>query len=166
MRAEYGIPETYPHERGFTLVEVMVAIVILSVGLLSVAQMIVLATQSNTLSGRMTSTSALAKEQLEKLKATPFYVDPLTKTKNPAFADGGDLDSAAAGYVQSYDARGLPVAGNGFYEVRWQVRTINVNLPLEMVEIRVRCLSTAGMGEQFAVIGEARFTTYRTANVG
>jgi prepilin-type N-terminal cleavage/methylation domain-containing protein len=153
-------------QEGFTLVEVMVSIIILTVGLLSLAQMIVLATNSNTLSGRMTSTSSLAKEQLEKLKATPFYVDPLTKTRNPALADGGDLDSAAAGYVQDYDAKGLPVAGNGFYEVRWQIRTVNANLPLEMVEIRVRCLSTAGRGEQFAIIGEARFTTYRTANVG
>lgn len=155
-----------PNESGFSLVEVMVAIVILTVGLLALAQMMVLATNSNTLSGRMTSSSALAKEQLERLKATPFYVDPLTKTRSPALADGGDLDSTAAGYAQYYDAQGQPVAGNGLYEVRWQIRTINTNLPLEMVEIRVRCLPAAGIREQFGVIGEARFTTYRTANVG
>lgn len=158
--------EAHRDQRGFTLIEVMVAIVILTVGLLSLAQMMVLATHSNTLSGRMTSSSALAKEQLERLKATPFYADPLTRTRNPALADGGDLNSTAAGYSQYYDAQGQPVGGNGVYEVRWQIRTINTNLPLEMVEIRVRCLPAAGMREQFAVIGEARFTTYRTANVG
>ena len=70
-------------EHGFTLIEVMMAIVILTVGLLSLAQMMVLATNSNTLSGRLTSASALAKEQLERLKATPFYSDPFSLTRNP-----------------------------------------------------------------------------------
>ncbi len=42
-------------ERGFSLIEVMIAMVILTVGLLSLAQMMVLATKSNALSGRMNS---------------------------------------------------------------------------------------------------------------
>ena len=54
-------------ERGFTLIEVMVAILILTIGLLSLAQMMALATNANALSGRMTATAALAKEQLELL---------------------------------------------------------------------------------------------------
>jgi prepilin-type N-terminal cleavage/methylation domain-containing protein len=166
MKTNDGMRTPRNGEGGFSLVEVMVAIVILTVGLLSLAQMMVLATNSNTLSGRMTSSSALAKEQLERLKATPFYADPLTRTRSPALVDGGDLNATTTGYVQYYDAQGRPVAANGLYEVRWQIRTVNTNLPLEMVEIRVRCLPAAGMREQFAVIGEARFITYRTANVG
>ena len=160
-------PETRHPEAGFTLIEVMVSIVILTVGLLSLAQMMVLATNSNSLSGRMTSSAALAKEQLERLKATPFYVDPLARVRSPALQDGGNLDATAAGYVEYYDRDGqivLPGAGP-IYEVRWQVTTVPSNLPLEMLEIRVRCLPAAGAGDQFSIIGEARFTTYRTANV-
>ncbi|GMR23435.1 MAG: hypothetical protein BMS9Abin37_1864 [Acidobacteriota bacterium] len=154
-------------EHGFTLIEVMVAIVILTVGLLSLAQMMVLATNSNTLSGRMTSASALAKEQLERLKATPFYSNPIARTRNVAFVDGGDLDSTVAGYVQYYDQDGqLAAAGAAMFEVRWDVQTVPSNLPLQMIRIRVRCLPAAGMQDQFAVIGEARFTTFRVANVG
>jgi prepilin-type N-terminal cleavage/methylation domain-containing protein len=153
-------------DRGFTLIEVMVAIVILTVGLLSLAQMMVLATSSNTLSSRMTSSSTLAREQLERLRSAPFYTDPFTRTRNPLLLDGGDLDNAVGGYFQQYDADGQPVAGNGMLEVRWQITTVPTNLPLEMLEIRVRCVPAAGMGDQFAVIGEARFITYRTANVG
>ena len=153
-------------EAGFTLIEVMVAIVILTVGLLSLAQMMVLATNSNTLSGRMTSSSALAKEQLERLKAVPFYSDPQARIRSNGLNDGGDLDTDQAGYVAYYDVNGTPsVAGAATFVVRWTVTTVPTALPLEMVEIRVRCAPAAGDNDQFAFIGEARFITYRTANV-
>lgn len=152
-------------DRGFTLIEVMVAVVILTVGLLALAQMMVLATNSNSLSGRMTSASALAKEQMERLKAAPFYTDPVTRTRNPILRDGGDIDApGGGGYAQLYDALGTPVGGSGQYEVRWEIETVPTNLPLEMVEIRIRCVTVNA--DQFNVIGEARFTTFRTANVG
>lgn len=153
-------------EEGFSLVEVMIAIVILTVGLLSLAQTMVIATNSNSLSGRMTSCSALAKEQLERLKATPFYSDAQARLRNPQLAAGGDLDGAQAGYSQMYDPDGLPTNGGALFEVRWQITDIATALPLEMVRIDMRCLPAGGLSDQFAVIGEARFTTFRTANVG
>ena len=152
-------------EGGFTLIEVMVAIMILTVGLLSLAQMMVLATNSNSLSGRLTSASALAKEQMERLKATPFYSDPQALTRNPLLLDGGDIDApGGGGYAQHYDADGLPVEGGGQFEVRWEIETVPTTLPLEMVEIKVKCVAVSQ--DQFNVIGEALFTTFRTANVG
>ena len=152
---------------GFTLIEVMVAIVILSVGLLSLAQMMVLATNSNTLSGRMTSSSALAKEQLERLKATPFYSNPVARTRSAALVDGGAINAPVGGYVAYFDPDGLPTAaGTAMYEVRWLIQTVPTALPLEMVRIQVRCLPASGAQDQFAIIGEANFTTFRTANVG
>ena len=160
--------ETKKSESGFTLIEVLIAIVILSIGLLSLAQMIVLATRANSLSGRMTASAALARERLERLKAAPFYTNPAIRARNPVLQDGGDVDAGGGNYVQFYDADGQPVAaGTGIYEVRWEINSvISPGLPLEMLEIRVRCLPAAGMRSQFAVIGEARFTTYRTANIG
>ncbi len=154
-------------ERGFSLIEVMVAIVILTVGLLSLAQMMVAATNANTLSGRMTSCSALAKEQLERLKAAPFYTAPVTLTRNALLLAGGDVNATDPDYSQFYDMDGLPsAAGTGIFEVRWRIDDVASLYPLEMIQIQMRCLPAAGMRDQFAVIGEARFITFRTANVG
>jgi prepilin-type N-terminal cleavage/methylation domain-containing protein len=152
-------------DEGFSLIEVMVAIVILTVGLLSLAQMMVVATNSNSLSGRMTSCSALAKEQLERLKAAPFFPNPPALVRNPLLAAGGDVNNTVGGYSQLYDPDGLPTNGNGMFEVRWQIADVPTALPLAMVRIDVRCLAATG-ADQFSFIGEARFTTFRTANVG
>ena len=156
---------TQRKDEGFSLIEVMVAIVILTVGLLSLAQMMVVATNSNSLSGRMTSCSALAKEQLERLKASPFYTNPQALIRNPILAAGGDINATVGGYSQLYDTEGIPTAGGGMFEVRWQIADVPTALPLAMVSIQVRCLGATG-ADQFSVIGEARFTTFRTANVG
>jgi len=154
-------------QSGFSLIEVMMSIVILSIGLLSLAQMMVLSTNANSLSGRMTSCSALAKEQLERLKAAPFFSAPATFTRNPLLAAGGDVNATVANFSQFYDPDGLQsVQGNALFEVRWQVTDMVTALPLQMIQIQMRCLPAAGMQDQFAVIGEARFTTFRTANVG
>ena len=155
---------TQRKDEGFSLIEVMVAIVILTVGLLSLAQMMIVATNSNSLSGRMTSCSALAKEQLERLKASPFYTNPQALLRNPILAQGGDTMTTVGGYSQLYDPEGLPTAGASMFEVRWQIADVPTALPLEMVRINVRCLATNA--DQFNFIGEARFTTFRTANVG
>jgi len=157
---------TERNDEGFSLIEVMVAIVILTVGLLSLAQMMVVATNSNNLSGRMTSCSALAKEQLERLKSAPFYTNPQALLRNPIFAAGGDTNNTVGGYSQLYDTEGIPTAGGpGMYEVRWTIADVPTALPLAMVRIQVRCLAATG-ADQFNFIGEARFTTFRTANVG
>jgi prepilin-type N-terminal cleavage/methylation domain-containing protein len=156
---------TKRNDEGFSLIEVMVAIVILTVGLLSLAQMMVVATNSNNLSGRMTSCSALAKEQMERLKATPFYTNPQAKVRNPLLTAGGDINATVGGYSQIFDSGGLPTGGAGMFEVRWQIADVATALPLQMVRIQVRCLAATG-ADQFSIIGEARFTTFRTANVG
>jgi len=153
-------------ESGFSLIEVMVAIVILTVGLLSLAQMMVLATNSNTLSGRMTSCSAVAKERLERLKAVPFYSDAPARVRNPLLLAGGDVNNTVGGFSQFYDADGLPVAGGGaLFEVRWQIQDVASPHPMEMIQIQMRCLPAAGVRDPYAVIGDALFTTFRTANI-
>jgi hypothetical protein len=146
---------------------------ILTIGLLSLAQMMLVATNANALSGRMTASAALAKEQLELLKAAPFYLNPADisgGSVNPMLQPGGDLDSDTGIYFQYYDPDGQPLGGadEAAFVVRWQVEQViqpggEENLPLAMFRITVRC---AGLAQAYRFQGDATLMTFRTANIG
>jgi Tfp pilus assembly protein PilV len=59
-------------DAGFTLVEAMAAIVILSFGLIAIANLFVVATASNRTGNLTTASTAMNDEVMEKLKAIPF----------------------------------------------------------------------------------------------
>lgn len=62
-------------ERGFGLIELAVAIVVLAIGVLGLAALMPMGTRSAAQSGEVTRASELASAQAEKLLATP-YGDP------------------------------------------------------------------------------------------
>ncbi len=57
---------------GFTLLEVMIALVILAVGLLGLAALQLVAVKSNAFSSEMTYATMIAQQQAEALKSLPF----------------------------------------------------------------------------------------------
>src|SRR5712691_1779299 len=57
---------------GFTLIETMFALVILSISLLALAGLQVTALRGNALSRRMTTAVSIAEQKIEQLKDTPF----------------------------------------------------------------------------------------------
>ena len=57
---------------GFTLVETLVAVAILSIGLLALANLQIGSTRGNAFSQRMTTAVSIAEQRLEQLKNTPF----------------------------------------------------------------------------------------------
>ena len=59
-------------EAGFTLIEMMITLVILSVGLMALAGLQVAAIKGNASAKRMTAATALADAKLEALKDTPY----------------------------------------------------------------------------------------------
>ncbi len=75
-------------ESGFTIVEILIAIVILTIGLLAMANMHVLAMFVNSSSKNVTESTALAQSRMEQLIRLPF--------DNPEIAPtGGFVDEAA-----------------------------------------------------------------------
>jgi prepilin-type N-terminal cleavage/methylation domain-containing protein len=60
------------NEKGLTLPEVLVAMVVLSLGLLALARMQITAIQVNAASGRLTQATAIAQDKVEQLMALPY----------------------------------------------------------------------------------------------
>jgi type IV pilus modification protein PilV len=71
-------------EDGFTLIEVMVALVILSIGLLGLAALQLVAVKGNAFSTEMTYATMLAQQQAEILKSRPYTDADLTEGSHSA----------------------------------------------------------------------------------
>jgi type IV pilus modification protein PilV len=57
---------------GFTLIEVLIAIVILSISLLALAALMATTTRNTSFGGHLTEAATFAQDQLERLKATSY----------------------------------------------------------------------------------------------
>lgn len=100
------------NQKGFTLIEVMIAIFILSVGLLAVASMQVSAIRGNHFSDNVTVALALAEEGMEDL---------LNKSYSHTWLTDGDHDTEEA----SIDKAGEP---GGPFSRTWEI-TDSPSLP-------------------------------------
>lgn len=102
---------------GFTLVEALVAIVILAFGLMAISNLLLVAGTSNSVANRTTAAATLAAQQMERLKATPYAT----------LAPGGNLDVAVGATnpgcttaVGTFNCA-ADVAGVGRIDVRWAI---------------------------------------------
>ena len=76
--------------KGFSLIEVLVALVILAIALLALAGLMVTTTKNNSWGGHLTEAATFAQDKLEQLRATPFGMIALntTQTDNPVGSTG------------------------------------------------------------------------------
>jgi len=66
------VPPSIGPNAGFTLVESMLTLAIMSVGLLALAGLQITALRGNDLSRRMTTAVSIAEQNIEQLKNTPY----------------------------------------------------------------------------------------------
>ena len=151
-------PESRGAEAGFTIVEALVAIVVLSFGLMAVTNLLLVAASSNTVANQGTAATTSANRVMDMLKATPFN-DLLTKVNaGPEFSttDGGAKDCSDPGlaYGDWHCTENVP--GVGAIHTHWWIQSTDVGPALF---IRVR---SEGVGALTARRSRAEFTTLRT----
>jgi type II secretion system protein I len=64
--------KTIAKASGFTLIETLIALVILAVALLALAGLMVTTTRNNSVGGHMTEAATLAQDKLEEFRASSF----------------------------------------------------------------------------------------------
>jgi prepilin-type N-terminal cleavage/methylation domain-containing protein len=169
--------------RGFSLVEVLVAMGLLTVVSLGVAQLFALSTRANVIAKGATSTTAMAEQKLEQLRALTWGFDlagqglPLSDTTTnltvtPPTHDGSGLNPSPSdsleqnttGFVDFLDGSGNWVGtgstppATAVYIRRWSIQPLPTN-PNNTLVIQV--LVTPVTNEQARV--DSSFTRRRMA---
>lgn len=178
-------------EGGFSLMETMVATMLLASALVTTAQLLVIATRANSNAQRQTYSSTLAQEKMEQLRGLAWGFDELglpvndftsNLTVDPAVAVGGvgltpspgdSLASNMTGYVDYLDRAGAslgggadPPAGTAFVR-RWSVEPLPTNpnntLILQVMVFTVGDRANTGTGAVLTgVRDEARLISVKT----
>lgn len=141
------------NNKGFTLVEVMVAITVLAVGMLAVTTMQVNSIGGNSVARTVTTASSFAAEQIENLMGLPFNHANLQDTNTiggETVEQGLSHPYTALPSSSAPDFAGRPPDGqvtspDGDYTVCWNIAN---NFPMPNTKtIRVIVIST-GRGPQ------------------
>ena len=175
---------------GFSLIEVLIATLILAIALVSLAQLFALSTRSNMSARNTTYTAVLAQQKLEELRSLTWGFDtqglPISDTatntavspETPAGGTGlspspaGTLGANTNGYVDYVDQFGNKLGGGGappagtVFVRRWSVEPLpsnpNNTLVLQVLAFRNRDRGTADDGAGRVLPEEARLVTVKT----
>ncbi len=104
--------KTIQKDQGFTLIEVLIAITIFSVGLLAVAAMQISAIKVNSTAGQMTTRMTWAQDRIEKLMALPYTDSQLQETGSGSpHSAPGDFDGHIISWTVEDDPPSLDILG-------------------------------------------------------
>ena len=160
-------------ESGFTLVEALIAIVVLVVGIVAIVNLFVVASTSNAVANHSTAASGQGTETMERLKAISF----LTLTGGMIGSTVGDLDNDAGTLLNCVEApppapqvscvvpgnynMARDVPGVGRIKTRWKIIRPGAGGP-DTLFITVRSQSTATLA---GIRSRSEYTTFRTCTV-
>lgn len=149
-------------EQGFTLIEALIAMVILIVGIAAIANLMVVAGTSNTVANSTTAASAVATQQMDLLKSASFETlvpgGTLVMAVPHPPAGHADCNTAPVQGIYICDAR---VEGVGTIHVQWAITAIPAAAPAATDFID---LIAQPVAPTIGTRARARYTTFRTAN--
>jgi prepilin-type N-terminal cleavage/methylation domain-containing protein len=168
--AKKAAPRDFTAEAGFTLIEVLIAIIILVTGMMAIANLYALATVQNTAANSKTAAVDQASQALELLKAIPFQGlvagGSLTADLPATYtvpAGGWPTITNAANALNQYNMTQV-VPGVGTIVTRWTV-TATVNPDVFFIDV-VAAGSTFKAGTDVTQsLSRVEFTTFRGCSV-
>jgi|SRR5688572_12970522 hypothetical protein len=171
-------------EEGVSLVEALIAALIMTTGVVTMAQLFAVATSTNAASRRTTLAMVLAEQKLEQLRALTWAYDAAgvpvedltTDTSTIPESSGGtglqlspssSLLQNTAGFVDHVDGNGR-IVGNGtqipllaVYTRRWSIERVSASpdsaLIIQVLVTIPTAVATSGRGLR----GDARVTTVK-----
>jgi type IV pilus modification protein PilV len=144
-------------DSGSSLVEVLIAILVLTTGVLSMVRVCSLSIASNAEARRRTVAMILTEQKMEQLRT----LDSLAAT-----ATGGSVAQDEPGFVDYIDANGTIVSADAgrsapaVYTRRWSIAALSSG-PLEGFVLQVRVL-TKVTADPNALVARAHMATVRT----
>jgi type II secretory pathway pseudopilin PulG len=143
-------------ESGFTLVETLVAIVVLVFGLMAVTNLLLVAATSNTVANQSSAATASASQAMDLLRSTRWAdIVPggslTSDTTNPS-PDCRALASPLTAYNCDDNIQGV-----GTVKTRWQITAAPGTVRMVMITVQ-----SEGTGAMAGARSRATFTTYRT----
>ena len=175
-------------DRGSTLVEALVATLILTTGLLTMAELVRVATATNNVARNGTLATILAEQKVEQLRALAWEFDasgiPVSDVstdttvlpESPAGGTGlqasaGSLRQNTPGFVDYVDGggrivgRGAQAPASAVYTRRWSIEpTPTSGGPAVLIQVLVTNVRNRGRADQGSVTrlpGEARLATLK-----
>ena len=177
-------------ETGSTLIEVLVATLIMVTGMIAMSQLFLVSTANNTGSRSDTYSTVLAEQKMEQLRALAYGFDlaglPVSDidtdtSVSPPAANGGTglqpsppsaLQTNTKGFVDHVDGQGTIVGNNvsppasAVYTRRWSVEPLPTNpnntIILQVLVTPIRDRGQANAGNVNRLPGEARVMTVKT----
>ena len=105
-------------DRGFSLIEVLLALFLMGIALMYAAPMFATAIRENAAGADLGSAGAIAVDRMEALRASDFY----------QLAAGGDLAADVGGFSDTSDPR---------FTVRWRITNNGTPATLKTISVRV-----------------------------
>jgi type IV pilus assembly protein PilV len=120
------------NEKGFTLVELLVALTLMTVGILAMVEMEIVATHSNSIANKLSVATSLAQEVMDDIQSWDINAPPVTGafTANSVNVQYSRLGTGV-------NANSLTFQDSGTYQARYSITLVPPDLSTVLISVTV-----------------------------